>query len=331
MDFKQTLNFLFNQLPIFQNQGKSAFNKDLGKTIALCKAIGNPQNSLNFIHIAGTNGKGSVCHMLASVLKQSGLKTGLYTSPHLLDFRERIRINGEYISKAFVVEFIESIKHEIETIKPSFFELTFAMALKYFEFQKTDIVVLETGMGGRLDSTNIVTPILSIITNIGLDHQMYLGNSIKAIAKEKAGIIKHQIPALLTDEQPEVIEIFKQTCTLNHSEGYFTSKKVTLSEDSPIQIQLTKSSSVSVNSPFVAKYQRENISTVAAAFSILRNKLNLNENDLKLGIEQVQLNFKLIGRWQLLSKNPRVIIDVGHNKDGITQILSQLKLEKYNA
>jgi dihydrofolate synthase/folylpolyglutamate synthase len=329
VNYQQTLDYLFSQLPIFQRQGKAAYNKDLGKTIELCKAIGNPEKQLKFVHIAGTNGKGSVCHMLASVFKEAGYKTGLYTSPHLTDFRERIRINGDYISEDFVVDFVAKHQLAIEEIKPSFFELTFAMCLSYFKAKKVDIIVLETGMGGRLDSTNVVSPILSIITNIGLDHQAYLGNTITDIAKEKAGIIKPEIPALLTDTNPEVVNVFGKTCSEKNTQAHFT-KDLVKSEGKHSYTLLLSNEQVSIKHPFTASYQIENISTVAAAFSILKNDLEIKVEHLQQGVENVQQNFTLLGRWQLLESHPRVICDVGHNEDGIKQIVKQLEKEEFD-
>lgn len=328
MNYQQTLDFLFSQLPIFQRQGKAAYNKDLGKTLALCKAIGNPESDLKFVHVAGTNGKGSVCHMLASVFKESGFKTGLYTSPHLIDFRERIMVNGEYISKEFVIEFVKRYQAEIERIKPSFFELTFAMCLAYFKTKKVEIVVLETGMGGRLDSTNVVTPLLSIITNIGLDHQAYLGNTISAIAQEKAGIIKPDIPALLTDENPEVVQVFKRKSETQNAQAFYTRNIISADVENRSQFRIN-GERIPLNIPFSADYQIENVKTVIAAFSILKEEIQLQSEHLIKGIENVQHNFTLLGRWQQLESNPKVICDVGHNEDGIKQIIKQLGKETF--
>lgn len=330
MNYQQTLDFLYSQLPIFQRQGKAAYNKDLGKTIALCKAIGNPQNDLKFIHVAGTNGKGSTCHFLASIFKEAGYKTGLYTSPHLVDFRERCRINGAYIDKDFVCAFVSNLQETILEIQPSFFELTFAMSLAYFKEQKTDIVILETGMGGRLDSTNVVSPELAIITNIGLDHQAYLGETVAEIATEKAGIIKHGIPTLLSDYKKDVVDVVFEKAKQCETPLFLSKEIVAAKGLKPTTFTFKENnSSIKANPPLAANYQLENLQTVAAAFFILKDKWALSTENFIQGIERLQQNFTLFGRWQTIANKPKVICDVGHNEDGINVILEQLKLEEY--
>jgi len=318
MDYDECLSFLFEQLPIFQRQGKAAFNKDLGKTIALCHLLDNPQDHLKFIHVAGTNGKGSVCHMLASVFMEAGYRTGLYTSPHLFDFRERIRINGVYIEKDFVIEFVTSIKEDIKDLKPSFFELTFAMSLAYFKHKACDIVVLETGMGGRLDSTNIVLPELSIITTIGLDHQQYLGNTYKLIAKEKAGIIKQNTPVVVGQMRKDAFETIKTVAEEKNATVIETSAALHTLQQAP-----------SIEKALHGRHQMENLATVHCAFNTLKEAWKLPPNALSQGLSKLQSNFEILGRWQVLSEAPKVVCDVGHNEDGIKAILSELQQEKY--
>lgn len=318
MDYDECLSFLFEQLPIFQRQGKAAFNKNLGKTIALCDLLGNPQDHLKFIHVAGTNGKGSVCHMLASVFMEAGYKTGLYTSPHLFDFRERIRINGAFIEKEFVVDFVSSIQEQIKSLKPSFFELTFAMSLAYYKHKACDIVILETGMGGRLDSTNIVQPELSIITTIGLDHQQYLGDTHELIAREKAGIIKPGIPVILGQVQKDAATAIRTVAHSKESPLIDTSAALEdlVRQDNPLNA-------------LPGKHQMENLATVHCAFHTLQKAWKLPLQALNNGVSNLQENFEILGRWQVLSKTPKVICDVGHNEDGIKAILNGLEQEEY--
>ncbi|MBI1184453.1 bifunctional folylpolyglutamate synthase/dihydrofolate synthase [bacterium] len=329
MNYEQTLDFLYNQLPFFQRQGKAAFNKDLGKTVALCNAVGNPQHSLKFIHVAGTNGKGSVSHLLASVCKEAGYRTGLYTSPHLVDFRERIVINGELIEKSFITEWVNTYLAEIEAIKPSFFELTFAMSLSYFNAKACDMVVLETGMGGRLDSTNIVLPEVAVITNVGMDHMEYLGDTIPKIAAEKAGIIKKNLPVVLGDSNAEVVEVVAQKALIEGSELFKSFDIFSVEGNEPFSIYYKNEKWMTVNSPLTANYQRQNLSTVCTAFMVLAKNPGLEKKHLKAGIENLMSNFPLYGRWQQLGSNPTIICDVGHNADGINAALNQLESIPY--
>lgn len=330
MNYQQTLDFLYSQLPIFQRQGAQAYNKDLTRTIALCKALNNPQEKLKFIHVAGTNGKGSVCHTLASIFKEAGHSTGLYTSPHLLDFRERIQLNGAYITKEFVCDFIARIKDAIETIKPSFFELTVAMAFEYFAAKKADIVLLETGMGGRLDSTNVITPELSIITNIGMDHMAYLGNTLKAIAVEKAGIIKPGRPVLTGNAAPETTALFEEKAKELGS-PFSTSSDVNIEvTDDNWKITFKNGISYSVRPKLKATYQKENLKLVSAAYQLLADEWHITPEHLILGIENIDKNYPLLGRWQRICQEPSIILDVGHNADGIVSVLNELSKELYN-
>lgn len=328
MQYEECLNFLFEQLPLFQRQGQVAFNRDLAKTIALCNLIDNPQNDLKFIHVAGTNGKGSVCHTLASVWMEAGYKTGLYTSPHLFDFRERIRVNGAYVEKTFVVDFVKQVQHHIVELQPSFFELTFAMSLAYFKHTGCDIVVLETGMGGRLDSTNVVQPVLSIITTIGLDHQQYLGDTIALIAAEKGGIIKPDIPLLignLPEDANNVIRQIanKQGAPLFKSDSLFNELKETQGT------RLGSDHFVPVAQVLPGQHQLENLAIVCGAFQILQSAWSLPTEALTRGTQNMQNNFPILGRWQILHQAPKVVCDVGHNSDGIQAIVDKLENETF--
>ncbi|MBL4656856.1 MAG: bifunctional folylpolyglutamate synthase/dihydrofolate synthase [Flavobacteriales bacterium] len=299
--YKDTLKYLFDQLPMYQRIGKAAYKADLQNTIDLCDALGNPQNDFRSIHIAGTNGKGSVAHMLASVLQESGLKVGLYTSPHYKDFRERVRINGEVISEEAVVSFVDSYKSDFERIQPSFFEMTVGLAFEHFKNEKVDIAILETGMGGRLDSTNIVTPVLSIITNIGLDHTQFLGDTLEKIAAEKAGIMKKNVPVLIGERQTEIEETFQ-----NFAENVGT--PIHFSDLKPLGIH--------------SGYQMKNEKTVVSAVELLSNiGFSISEKDLRNGLQYFATNTGFVGRWQLLSTNPTTICDAGHNEDGIKEVL----------
>ena len=331
MNYPETLDFLYSQLPIFQRQGAQAYNKDLTRTLALCEVLNNPHRALRFIHVAGTNGKGSVCHTLASIFKEAGYHTGLYTSPHLLDFRERIQLNGQYISKDLVCAFIEQLKEPIARIQPSFFELTVAMAFEYFHKEKADIVILETGMGGRLDSTNVVDPELSVITNISFDHMTYLGTTLEAIAAEKAGIIKPNRPVVVGEMKDHIKQIFRTKAN---------EKKSILHDSSQVNIEVTDDSwhiEFSKNKPTVethpqltASYQKNNLKLTAKAFQLLSQEWKLTTQHLVDGIDNVQKNFPLLGRWQEIEQQPRVILDVGHNRDGISNVLEQLSNETFD-
>ncbi len=334
--YQQTLDYLFSQLPMFQRLGASAFKKDLGNTIALCEALGNPQKSFPSIHVAGTNGKGSTSHFLASILQSAGFRVGLYTSPHLKDFRERIKVNGVMISEEEVIRFTEENKPQFEQIEPSFFEMTVAMAFHYFREQEVDIAVIETGMGGRLDSTNIITPILSVITNIGHDHQQFLGDTLAKIAVEKAGIIKHNVPVIIGEQQEETTSVFEEKANECNAQIQFASNELELlsslnssSTYSPT-IDLTyrwksdKTIEV-VTSGLAGPHQHKNVRTVLCAIRELqRLGLSISPEAVRDGLSNVVKQTSLIGRWQQLSVNPLVICDTGHNKEGIAPIVAQL-------
>jgi len=298
---------------MYQRVGPAAMKKDLGNTLALCKHLGNPESQFKSIHIAGTNGKGSVAHMLASVCQEAGLKVGLYTSPHLVDFRERIKINGAMVPESFVIDFTEKIQSTITDIQPSFFELTVAMAFDYFAKQQVDITIIETGLGGRLDSTNVITPLISVITNIGYDHTDMLGETLGEIAGEKAGIIKAGVPSVVGKRNTETDTVFMKKATAVGSDLSFA-------EDLNLP---------NYTSDLTGSYQVENVRTVAAALNIL-NHPQITEQHIIDGIKHVVQNTGLAGRWQVIQHQPKVICDTGHNKDGLTRIIEQLESETYN-
>lgn len=335
MDYKDTISWLFDQLPMFQRVGKAAYKADLKNTVLLLKALGNPEKQISAIHIAGTNGKGSVAHIIASILQEAGYKTGLYTSPHLKDFRERIKINGQLIPEDIVTKFVKTNKKTFVAIKSSFFEMTVGLAVKYFADEKVDFAVIETGLGGRLDSTNLCHPIISMITNIGIDHTMFLGDSLDKIALEKAGIIKANIPLIVGKHQVETDEIFKQACSKLKSPLYFAEDDMELrifqSEDEDIQTMdvwyKNKEFITGLKSPLLGQYQGENICTALRSIELLKeNKIIEVSNDKIIdGVENIISNTGFYGRWQKLSTNPLTICDTGHNIDGIKAIIKQIE------
>jgi len=310
MDYKRSVEYLFERLPMYQRSGIAAYKKDIGNIIKACKILNNPQKKIKTIHIAGTNGKGSTAHMLASILQEAGYKTGLYTSPHLKDFRERIKINGKTIDKKYIINFIKENQLEFEKINMSFFEFTVAMAFNYFTESKVDIAIIETGLGGRLDSTNIINPELSIITNIGLDHTNLLGNTIEKIAFEKAGIIKKNTPIIIGRKQDKTKEIFKSIAKEKNAKLYYNDNPKNITTD------------------VKGDYQNENIGTAIKAIEVLN--WNISNEQINKGINNILKNTGLEGRWQKLSENPLTICDVGHNEDGIKNILRQIEKTKFN-
>ncbi len=338
MTYQETLEYLFAKLPMFSRIGAAAYKEDLTNTILLCDALRNPQSKLNCIHIAGTNGKGSTSHMLAAILQSAGYKTGLYTSPHLKDFRERIKINGKVCEEQFVIDFTKKIQPLIESIKPSFFEITVAMAFEYFAEQKVDIAVIETGLGGRLDSTNIITPLLSIITNIGFDHMAILGNTLPKIAYEKAGIIKQKVPVVIGESFAETKNVFIEKSKLEQSSIYFAqeNKKVTTINYTHHQLQVTIEDIFSNKSDdfildLTGMYQTKNLCTVLESVHQLQNQgFEISNEQLKFALKNTKKLTGLHGRWELLQNNPTLIADVGHNEDGIKQMLQQLQITQYN-
>lgn len=336
MNYKETLDYLFHKLPMFSRIGDAAIKKDLTNTITLCEYLQNPQTKFKTIHIAGTNGKGSVAHILASVLQEAGYKTGLYTSPHLIDFRERIKINGEPCKENFVVKFTKKIQPRIEAIQPSFFEITVAMAFEYFAKKQVDIAIIETGLGGRLDSTNIIHPVLSVITNISFDHQHLLGNTLPEIAYEKAGIIKSKVPVVIGRKHEETDNVFiKKANELNapivFAEDSITQIKAVQTPKFLIVEALANNKTINVCCDLQSAYQIENIRTALAALQILTQQsiLEITEKAIQNGFSNVRKNTKLLGRWQVLEAHPKVIADVGHNEDGVIKIIEQLKNEHY--
>ncbi len=332
MTYQQTIDYLYAQLPMFSRIGSAAYKEDLHNTIALCNSIGNPQNNFKTIHIAGTNGKGSTSHMLAAILQSAGYKTGLYTSPHIKDFRERIRIDGEMITQEAVVEFVARTKEKSDEINPSFFELTVAMAFDYFAAQQCDITVIETGLGGLLDSTNIITPILSIITNIGYDHQNILGNTLQEIATQKAGIIKENVPVVIGETLPETKQVFidtanKKNALIFFAEEMFIPEAVYVEDNVLIcnlsEVMTCKNKTFKIG--LTGLYQVKNICTVLESVEQLKNVgLNISEAALNKGLLDVKEMTGLRGRWEILQQNPTIIADVAHNKDGISQVINQL-------
>jgi len=309
LKYTETLQWMFAQLPMYQRQGKTAFKKNLDNILKLDAHLGFPSQKVKFVHVAGTNGKGSVSHLLASILQESGYKTGLYTSPHLKDFRERIRINGQMIRKNCVINFIKRNKEFLTQNHLSFFEMTVGMALEHFAKKQVDIAVIETGLGGRLDSTNIIRPELSVITNIGLDHTQMLGDTLEKIAREKAGIIKENTPVIIGRKQKETQKVFEEIAAQKKAPVYFSTTENTEFYPSALK----------------GSYQKENIATVLKAVDILRNKnYRITEENLKNGLLNVIENTGLRGRWDILQKNPLVIADTAHNEDGLKMVMQQL-------
>lgn len=332
MTYEEAIQYLYNQLPMFSRIGAAAYKKDIDNTIALCEALDNPQQKFKSVHIAGTNGKGSTSHMLAAMLQQQGYKTGLYTSPHINDFGERIRINGKMIDKDFVVNFTEKTKTLCNEIKPSFFELTVAMAFEYFAVNKVDIAVIETGLGGRLDSTNIINPVLSIITNIGYDHTNLLGNTLEAISFEKAGIIKKNIPVVIGEVLKETKPVFEKKAHEMKAPIFYAEEMydTTVLENSNRNLKCKATDKSNQNAEIFTldlngNYQLKNLRTVLAAEKILATiGFEIDEPNEKSALANVKTITGLKGRWDVISENPTVIHDVAHNNDGITALLHQL-------
>ena len=315
MTYTETLHWMFKQLPMYQRQGQTAFKKDLTNTIAFAKALGHPEQKFQSIHVGGTNGKGSVSHMLASVLQTAGYKVGLYTSPHLKDFRERIKINGECIPKQQVISFIAKHNRFLEAENLSFFEMTVGMAFDYFASQEVDIAIIEVGMGGRLDSTNIITPVLSVITNIGFDHMAFLGNTLEKIAGEKAGIIKPNIPIIIGETGPETKPVFLLKAKENGAPIHFAETAETPLPDCDLK----------------GSYQKFNLNTCLKALEVLNRSddWEITEIAIKTGLAAVKTNTGLKGRWDILGEHPKIVADTAHNKEGLTIVLEQLQKETY--
>jgi dihydrofolate synthase / folylpolyglutamate synthase len=333
MNYKETIEYLYRQLPVYHRIGKAAYKADLGNTYALDKYFGHPHKRFTSVHVAGTNGKGSVSHMLASILQEAGYKTALYTSPHLKDFRERIKINGEMIPESEVISFVEKNKSILRTVMPSFFEMSVAMAFDFFARSDTEIAVIEVGLGGRLDSTNIITPLLSVITNIGHDHMNLLGDTIEKIAFEKAGIIKNNVPVVVGEFQDLTTNVFTDKAASCGSEILFSEEcyKCTFeelnTETGYRRFNLTSmrnKETIYGETPLGGDYQVKNIQTVATAAGFLAKKLIISPKDIAGGIRNVILNTGLYGRWQIMGTEPLIVCDTGHNKEGLEYVVKQI-------
>jgi dihydrofolate synthase/folylpolyglutamate synthase len=305
---------MFSKLPMYQRQGNVAYKKDLIRTELLLTHLNSPHKHFKSIHIGGTNGKGSTAHMIASVFQESGYKVGLYTSPHLIDFRERILINGCKISKEFIIRFVKQNKDFFESNHLSFFEMTVGMAFKYFSKEKVDVAIIEVGLGGRLDSTNIINPEISIITNIGMDHTEFLGDTLQKIATEKAGIIKRNVPVIIGERQTEVENIFISKANSLNSDIYFADEGI----DQTIPCSLG------------GEYQQKNVKTALQSLKVLQSKgFYFSDNQITEGLIKIQKNTGLRGRWELISKTPKIICDTAHNREGLILVLNQLQKESY--
>ena len=312
MTYQETIDWMFSQLPMYQRQGKTAFKKDLTNISAFCGELKNPQNKFASIHVGGTNGKGSTSHIISSILQEAGYKVGLYTSPHLKNFTERIRINGEEVSRNFVVDFITNNKHFLETQQLSFFEMTVGLAFEYFATQNVDIAIIEVGLGGRLDSTNIIHPEVAVITNIGYDHMQFLGDTLPDIAAEKAGIIKQNTPIIIGEKQDAVRDVFVQKATQMNADIYFASDK-----------------QYDYESDLLGSYQEKNMSTAIHAVNVLKGYV-ISESHIIKGLKNVVQNTNFRGRWQILQHKPLVICDTAHNREGLSYVMNQLASLSFN-
>ena len=312
MTYQETIDWMFSQLPMYQRQGKTAFKKDLTNISAFCDVLMNPQNKFASIHVGGTNGKGSTSHIISSILQEAGYKVGLYTSPHLKNFTERIRINGEEVSRNFVVDFITKNKHFLETQQLSFFEMTVGLAFAYFAEQNVDIAIIEVGLGGRLDSTNIIHPEVAVITNIGYDHMQFLGDTLPEIAAEKAGIIKQNTPIIIGEKQDAVVDVFIKKATQMNADIYFASDK-----------------KYDYKSDLLGSYQGKNMSTAIHAVNVLKGYV-ISESHIIHGLKNVAQNTNFKGRWQILQHKPLVICDTAHNKEGLSYVMNQLASLSFN-
>ena len=334
MTYDEVIHFLYNSLPVFHREGKKAYKPGLDNIASLCAQLNDPHHSFKSLHIAGTNGKGSSSHFIASILQEHGFKVGLYTSPHLKSFTERIKINGKEVSKEWVSAFVSDKKNIIQEVSPSFFEWTVAMAFCYFKEQQVDWAIIETGLGGRLDSTNIITPLGCLITNIGYDHQDILGNSLREIANEKAGIIKQRTPVTISEFQPEISDIFIGKANENHSVIQFANEDTTLIKVSKGQtldmvVESKHFGEFKIASPYVGTYQINNIMGVLAWCSQLDaiGIINLNKAKIELGIKNSRINTQLKGRFEMISNDPKIIADTAHNESGIRLLMDQIKSE----
>lgn len=328
MNYESTLEYLYNQLPTYQHIGSTAYKPGLDNTIQLLQVLDNPHTKFKTIHVAGTNGKGSVSHFLASIFQSQGYKTGLYTSPHLVDFGERIRVNGEMINRDYVVNFVEQSIEIFEHIQPSFFEATMSMAFNYFADQQVDIAIIEVGLGGRLDSTNVISPIISVITNISFDHMNLLGNTLAQIASEKAGIIKQNTPVVIGELQQETISVFREKALEMNSMLFVANTEFSIKEHNILKMVVTDKQSNHFKIGLTGKYQLKNLATVLQTIDIINNSdsipFQISKKSLAEGLENVIENTKLRGRWEVLSNQPLTIADTGHNEAGIEFVVKQL-------
>ncbi len=338
MNYQETINYLYTRLPMFSRTGASAITKDLTNTVALCHLLGNPENRFKSVHIAGTNGKGSTSHMLAAILQTAGYKTGLYTSPHLKDFRERIRINGQMISEQAVVDFVERYQTDFECIGLSFFEMTVGLAFDCFANENVDIAIIETGLGGRLDSTNVITPLLSVITNIGWDHTDLLGNTLPLIAAEKAGIIKPNTPVIIGERQDEVADVFIKKANDTNATIIFAEDVWQVNHEGNLggvlldieAVNTTNGSLLNLVLDLTGSYQLKNIKTVLSGVEELRKQgYTINDEHIKNALQQVKTLTGLHGRWEILSRSPLTICDTGHNPDGVQEVLKNIAATKH--
>ncbi|PSL46114.1 dihydrofolate synthase/folylpolyglutamate synthase [Chitinophaga niastensis] len=335
--YKATLEYLYARLPMFTKVGASAYKTDLHNTVSLLELLNNPQHTFKTIHVAGTNGKGSCSHMLAAIFQQAGYKTGLYTSPHLLDFRERIRINGQVVSEDFVISFTDQMRPHIETIQPSFFELTVAMAFRYFQQEAVDIAIIETGLGGRLDSTNVITPELSLITNISYDHKNILGDTLPQIAGEKAGIIKAGVPVVISETQSETQDVFINTAAALQAPIHFADQEWMADGSNITQTHLeltllnTRQQQMQhIRLDLNGQYQEKNVMGVLSSVKILQQKgWHITAEHITTALAHVKKLTGLRGRWDIIQQHPLTVMDVGHNEAGIREVMEQLHHVNY--
>ncbi len=337
MIWQQALDYLYAQLPMFHRIGTAAYKNNLDNILAMDELLNHPHQNYPCIHIAGTNGKGSVSNMLSAVYQSAGYRTGLFTSPHLKDFRERIRVDGKMISRLYVIRFIEIHRKQFEKIKPSFFEWTTALALDYFRSKKVDIAIIETGLGGRLDSTNIITPVLSVITNIGWDHANLLGDNLQKIAVEKAGIIKTKIPVIVGEKQSSVKTVFQRKAEETGSKIVFASenfkaiKKSVMIDGLKADILFKQKTCLkNLNMDLAGNYQLKNVCTVLQSVKLLNEQFPVTENQLRKALKQVRKLTGFNGRWTVLSNKPLVIADTGHNREGISEVIKQIESVKFS-
>jgi dihydrofolate synthase/folylpolyglutamate synthase len=326
MNYSESISFLYAQLPVFHREGSKAYKPGLDNIEALCELMDQPQNSFKSLHIAGTNGKGSSSHFMASILQEHGYKVGLYTSPHLRSFTERIKINGEEVAEEWVASFVTNHLDLIEKVRPSFFEWTVILAFTYFKEQKIDYAIIETGLGGRLDSTNIISPVGCLITNISFDHQDLLGDTLEKIASEKAGIIKYHTPVTISEKQAETSEVFIAKASAQDAPIQFASDLISASD---FNFTTPSWGKMDIKSPYAGLYQQKNIRGVLAWCEQIQSIISLAGEKIQAGIEMARINTGLQGRWEILGENPKIIADTGHNKSGITEILEQIRQENF--